>query len=222
MIKTSAQLKQEAREQLTGRWSEIITASVIFIIISVVFASFLFKFEPDKNSWSILLKTIFLSPLQFGLTTYCVKFATYKEQKTTDIFKGYNRWLDAVLLDFIINLFTSLWAILFIIPGIIKGYSYSMSFYILADNPNMRIMEAFNWSKKITQGHKMRMFYLGLSFIGWYFLEIITCGIACIWVMPYINVTMANLYMDIKNSNDEYAAICENEASSIGYEDMRN
>lgn len=222
MVKTLSQLKYEAREQLSGRWSEIIPPSIILIIISSVLASFLVKFEPDKNYWSILLRTILISPLELGFTIYCIKFANYKEQKTKDIFKGYNRWLDAIILNFIKNLFIGLWALLLIIPGIIKAYSYSMSFYILADNPSMKIMEAFNWSKKITQGHKMRMFYLDLSFIGWYILAIITCGIAYIWVMPYINVTMANLYIDIKNSNDEYAAICENEASSTGYEDMRN
>lgn len=95
-------------------------------------------------------------------------------------------------------LFTSLWSMLFVIPGIIKSISYSMAMYILAENPNLPALEAINRSKAMMEGHKMEMFVLQLSFIGWHLLGGITFGIAYIWILPYMNATMANFYNKVK------------------------
>ena len=91
-----------------------------------------------------------------------------------------------------------LWSLLFVIPGIIKGYSYSMAFYILAENPDMTAKEAITESREIMNGHKWELFVLGLSFILWAFAIVFTLGIAAIYVEPYMQLTIANFYHNIK------------------------
>ncbi len=94
--------------------------------------------------------------------------------------------MNVVLVMFLKNLFTSLWTLLFVIPGIVKHYEYLMIPYILAENPGMDRKEAFQISKRMMDGQKMETFILDLSFIGWILLSAITCGIVGIfYVNPY-------------------------------------
>jgi uncharacterized membrane protein len=82
-----------------------------------------------------------------------------------------------------------------------------MAYYILAENLDMSASDALKWSKTITKGHKGRMFYVGLSFIGWGILATIPICVGYLWLIPYINATYTNLYEDIKLLNPEYYAI---------------
>lgn len=91
-------------------------------------------------------------------------------------------------------LFTFLWTLLFIIPGIVKAYSYSMVPYILADNPNIGYDRALKLSMDMTRGYKADIFILQLSFIGWYLLGIVACCIGVLFVNPYYEATVAEAY----------------------------
>ena len=100
-----------------------------------------------------------------------------------------------VLVMFLRDLFTALWTLLLIIPGIIKHYEYLMVPYILAENPDMSQRQAFAISKRMMRGQKMDVFILDMSFLGWKILEGLTLGIAGIfYVEPYYQATMAELY----------------------------
>lgn len=100
-----------------------------------------------------------------------------------------------VLVMFLKDLFTALWTLLFIVPGVIKHYEYLMVPYIIAENPGMPREEAFLISKKMMTGQKWEAFVLELSFIGWGFLTVITCGIVGIfYAEPYRQATFAELY----------------------------
>lgn len=100
-----------------------------------------------------------------------------------------------VVTMFLMNLYITLWSLLFLIPGIIKAYEYLMIPYILADNPGMDRKEAFAISKRMMDGEKWNAFNLQLSFIGWILLSVFTCGLLGIfYVSPYMEVTMAELY----------------------------
>lgn len=121
-----------------------------------------------------------------------------------DVFAGFKMWWPAVKVNFFVVLFTTLWTFLFIIPGMIKSISYSMSMYILAENPEMGALEAITRSRKMMHGHKMESFILSLSFIGWILLGVITIGIAFIWVGPYMEATYANYYNYLKKENGIY------------------
>ena len=103
-------------------------------------------------------------------------------------------------------LFIILWYLLLIVPGIIAAYSYSMTFYILADDPNISAIDALNKSKSMMDGHKMDLFLMSLSFIGWALLCILTLGIGLLWLIPYMNVSIAKFYQDIKGDEETYTS----------------
>jgi len=98
-------------------------------------------------------------------------------------------------------LFTLLWSLLLIIPGIIASLSYSQTYYILADDEKISAREAIKKSKKIMMGNKWKYFVLGLSFLGWFILSIFTLGIGLIWLLPYMNISMAKFYEDVKEQS---------------------
>jgi uncharacterized membrane protein len=94
--------------------------------------------------------------------------------------------------------YTLLWTLLLIIPGIIKAYSYSMTYYVLEDNPELSGDKAIEESMRIMSGHKWALFWLHLTFIGWALLCILTLGIGFFWLVPYMNTAQAAFYEDIK------------------------
>lgn len=120
----------------------------------------------------------------------------YESNKFDEVFYGFRGgyYMNNVKTQFMRNLYTFLWSLLFIIPGIVKYYSYWMIPYILAENPNISTERAFEISMRTTEGEKMEMFVLRLSFIGWYLLGVLACGIGTLFVNPYYEATHAELY----------------------------
>ena len=121
-----------------------------------------------------------------------------QQPEAKDAFCGFDDFFSAFKVNLLTGIFTFLWSLLFVIPGIIKSISYSMAMYVLAENKGKNAMECINESKAMTEGHKMDLFLLGLSFMGWILLTIVTCGIAYIWVGPYMSTTFANAYRSLK------------------------
>ena len=89
-------------------------------------------------------------------------------------------------------------ALLFIIPGIIKAFSYAMTPYILEENPELSANDAIDHSRAMMKGHKFDLFWLYLSFIGWFILCILTLGIGFLWLTPYMETSVAAFYEDVK------------------------
>ena len=118
-----------------------------------------------------------------------------------EIFKGFKgNYLNVVKIMFLMDLKTLLWLLLFIIPGFVKAYEYSMIPYLLAENPNLSASQAFSLSKQMTTGQKMDLFVLDLSFLGWIILGLICCGIGILFVLPYPEATRAEVYLNLKES----------------------
>lgn len=114
------------------------------------------------------------------------------------LFSGFKRFTDTLVLTLLISIFTFLWSLLFIVPGIIKAISYSQAYYILAEHPEMSAKEALDESIAMMDGHKMDYFVLVLSFILWMLLCCVTCGLAILYVGPYMDATLVNFYLAIK------------------------
>lgn len=108
-------------------------------------------------------------------------------------------------------IFIYLWSLLFVIPGIIKSYSYYMISYILAENPAIGSKRAFEISKQAMKGYKGKAFLLGLSFIGWILLSMITFGIGLLFLEPYMQAAFAEFYAEVKESAFERGIITEGE-----------
>ena len=148
-----------------------------------------------------ILYTIFIgNVIVVGKNGYFIKNHD-ENPELGEIFKGFKgNYLNVVKIMFLMDLKTLLWLLLFIIPGFVKAYEYSMIPYLLAENPNLSADEAFSLSKQMTTGQKMDLFVLDLSFIGWIILGLICCGIGILFVLPYPEATRAEVYLNLKES----------------------
>lgn len=124
-------------------------------------------------------------------------------EKTAEIgvlFKYFPHWRTTAATRFMKGVFVFLWSLLFIIPGIIAGYSYAMTDYILAENPEMTASEAIARSKEMMKGNRGRLFCLQLSFIGWALLSALTFGIGQLWLRPYEQTAIAAFYREVSGT----------------------
>lgn len=167
--------------ELIGFLTIFMTAFMVIMVFALVLGLFLFN------------------PLQVGAQRFFV-VSHYQKAELGEL--GYafsNAYINVVKIMFLRGLYTFLWSLLFLIPGIIKGYEYRMIPYILAENPGIDSREAFAISKKMMDGNKWDAFVLDLSFLGWEILSAFTCGILSIfYVNPYIHMTNAELYVALK------------------------
>lgn len=112
----------------------------------------------------------------------------------------YGCFITVLITSIVGGIFVFLWSLLLIIPGIIASYRYRMAMYIIHDDPEVGIMEAIRASKQMMIGHKMDLFVLDLSFIGWGLLCVVTFGIATLYVGPYAAATQAAFYDNLQQS----------------------
>lgn len=186
----NAVLKQMAKESLKGKWGLAVgTYMVYFVILLGV------QMIPKGSPFVAL---IIGGPFVLGISVFSLAISRNKDARLEQIFEGFNNFGKALGAYLLMLLFILLWMLLLIIPGIIAGISYSMTFFILADEPAIGAMEALDKSKKMMDGYKLKYFYLGLSFIGWALLCLLTLGIGFLWLIPYAQVSMAKFYDDIK------------------------
>ena len=144
--------------------------------------------------------------LTVGLAVFFLNLANGAEAKVENVLSQFkHHWGNTFVLGLLITIFTVLWSCLFFIPGIIAAMSYFAAPYILAEHPEIKASEAIKMSKDMMNGHKMELFKLNLSFIGWILLGIVTCGIAFIYVQPYMQATLAEFFNEISGNNFEKA-----------------
>ena len=135
-----------------------------------------------------------------GHNRFCLKLVDGEEARFEDLFSGFDIFGNAFVLNLLIALKVFAWSLLFVIPGIIAAYRYSMATYILAENPNMQATEAIEHSKALMDGRKGDLFCLDLSFIGWALLAVLTAGIGNLWLVPYMTVSRAAFYRSLPRS----------------------
>lgn len=179
-----AELKSQAKGILSANYWPIIGATVLVMAILVAVAS-----VPGIGS----IASYFIIPVSLGLTLYTVGLIDGGKPSITDIFTNAfdgRYYLRRVGGYAWMMLFTFLWSLLFVIPGIVKAYSYALTPYILAKYPEIQAKEALKVSMKIMDGKKAELFVLHLSFIGWAMLAGITFGLLGIFfVIPYMAIT---------------------------------
>ena len=122
-------------------------------------------------------------------------------------FNGFIQFVPSFVAGLLMSIFVMLWSLLLIIPGIVAGLSYSMTYFILADNPKISGLEAIKKSKEMMKGHKWEYFCLCFSFFWWFVLCAVTFGLAYIYVAPYFNATIANYYEEIKASSEQVNSV---------------
>ncbi len=189
-----SELKAKAKAQIKGKIGVLFVISLIISLISGVSGVLLARVPGGSMVASIIITPAFSLSL---IRVYLMLFGD-KKPTVNDAFSGFDDFWSAFKVTFLVSLFTFLWSLLFIIPGIIKGFSYSMSMYILAENKGKPALECIKESQAMTEGHKAELFILYMSFVGWALLGVFTLGIAYIWVLPYMSATFANAYESLK------------------------
>ncbi|MEG0874700.1 MAG: DUF975 family protein [Clostridiales bacterium] len=205
-------LKQSAKEQLAGKWGTVIGCYLIFICFTAVL-NFVLLFFTDYSVdmkpllaalvdfATITVTLLVTAPLTLGWIYLILKIVRGKLVSVSTIFEGFKRFLPAFLVMFLMQVFISLWALLLIVPAIIKSFSYAMAIYILADDEDISPLDAITKSRKMMVGHKWEYFVLQLSFVFWFLLVCVTFGLASLYVGPYMEVTMGNFYQRLKAEN---------------------
>ncbi len=182
------QLKLNAKSQIRGN----------------VFILFLTGLLVQCSMPFLVLRCVIGSPLKVSLSRTYLDLSEGKKPKFVELGYAFKKcWEQAVLLQLFKTIFIFLWSLLFIIPGIIKKYSYSMANYIMAENPDIDALDAITKSREMMRGNKFSLFILKLSFFLWYLLIPFTLGLISIYVTPYIEAATANFYLKIKESQSE-------------------
>ena len=200
-----SELKQNAKNSLKGKYKEAIKLILLTLLISFVgsivagIINSIFKIDPNSSSVASIISIIISGLLGFGQYSFFLKLSRNEEVTYKELFNKTNLFWSFICISFLVGLFTTLWTLLLIIPGIIAAISYSQVFFIKLDNPEIDPLEAIKQSKNMMKGHKFDYFILELSFIGWQILGIFTLGILYLWLVPYMQVTMANFYNMLKN-----------------------
>lgn len=141
------------------------------------------------------------NPIEVGIERFFVKCKTQEKVSLREVlFPLKNSYKNVVITMFLRGLYTTLWTLLFIIPGIIKAFSWVLVPYILAERPDMQAKEALSLSSRMMKGNKWKLCVLSFSFIGWMILDVLTFGLLDIfYVGPYYRLTLAEFYHALKN-----------------------
>ena len=143
-----------------------------------------------------LVNLILGGVIQLGYAQYLLKQQDRELNSIKDLFSKFDYFGQGFLQLFLRNLYTFLWGLLFLIPGLIKSFAYAMTPFLMAEDPTLTANEAIKLSQEKMRGHKGELFCLGLSFFGWAVLAVLTGGIGEIFLNPYINAAYAAFYRD--------------------------
>lgn len=190
MLKENSQLRAEARQALQGKWPMAAVAALIYSIVAGGLSAIPFIGG---------LCSLFIGlPVAYGIAI--VMFGVFKG-KDVDfgvLFEGFQDYSRIFVTKLLQGIYTALWSLLLVVPGVIKYYSYAMTDYILKEEPEMKNNAAIEKSMAMMENNKMKLFLLDLSFIGWALLAIVTFGIGFLFLQPYMQVSRAAFYEDLK------------------------
>ena len=198
--------KNRALSALENKWGNFVLITFVFGLISGI-TQVLLGNEVGPAILNLIGLVLFILalPLTWGYQTLFLGAVRGGEATAKDLFEGYNKELFSRVLTttLLYYVYVFLWSLLLFIPGYIKSYSYAMTPYILKDNPEMKNNAAIEESMRMMDGHKLKLFLLDLSFIGWALLSLLTCGIGFLWLAPYMNMARVNFYEDLKKASVE-------------------
>lgn len=195
-------IKRWAKEKIEGNIWDILGA---YLIANLILATFFFiKATNDIELFIIAIINITItSLLQVGFAKYMLNFINDKKPTIKQLFSKFKNYKQIITTYLYLYLNVFLWSLLFIIPGLIKCYSYSLVPYILAENKKITPRDALKLSKDMMCGHKLELFLIQLSFIGWHILSVYTLFLLELWIIPYKQTAIAKFLYEIKASYEK-------------------
>lgn len=206
-------IKAEAKSFISqnARWWKMTLATIAIYLISggfsiyVNIATVINRDDPSPTvGYSSSIITLLLIPFTIAASGYYLNHIRGFNPEWKSLYKeGIDNYGSYLVTGVLVNAFTVLWSLLFVVPGIIKALAYSQANYVIHDNPRLKGKEAIEISKRMTNGFKGDLFSMYLSFIGWYILVGLTGGILSIYVTPYVETTAAMYYENLKRYSIE-------------------
>lgn len=188
-------LMKMARQSLEGKWSLAIGGAVVYFLILALIQA-IPKIGP--------LASLFITgPLMGGIAVFYLSISRKREAEIEQLFQGFNNFGTFLGVYWLMILYIFLWTLLLIVPGIIAALSYAMTFYIIADDDSIGISEALKKSRKMMDGNKWKYFCLGWRFFGWAILSVLSFGIGFLWLIPYMQVSFAKFYDDLRREQQQ-------------------
>lgn len=198
-MKRAKDFRSQAWQSMHGKWGTLAIIYLVYYVITGCIGA-ISAIPAFGSAIGSIISIIISGPFALGLTIVSLYVVRGVKISVNDMFEGFKQFLNAFLANLINGIFIVLWTLLLIVPGIIKAYSYSMTYYILSDNPVLTANEARKQSMELMRGNKWRLFCLNFSFIGWIILCVITLGILSFWISPYIQSSVAAFYEEISGS----------------------
>ena len=190
-ITENSVLMARARESLKGSWGLAIGTCVVYFLVL-----FLAGLIPKVGG---LISFLIAGPMAVGMSIFALSLSRKEDARLSQIFEGFKHFFVSLLAYIIFIIFVLLWSLLLIFPGIIAALAYSQVFFIIADDNTIGPLQAIRKSRQMMYGYKWKIFCLGFRFLGWGLLCILTFGIGFLWLFPYMNVSLAQFYDDIKD-----------------------
>jgi len=185
---TSSEFRNIADEKMSSYTTNTVLVYLLYVaILGMASGTFIGSF-------------IIAGPLTLGLVMFLAGVSNKENPPLETLFKGFENFVNAMVVFLLQEIFVFLWSLLLIIPGIIMGYAYSMSFFILKENPTIDPMQALRKSQDMMRGHKWRLFCLHFSYIGWIILCFLTFGILFLWVGPKMMLATYEFYLNLKKT----------------------
>jgi len=183
-------MQARAREMMSAQMGNLIIVFLIYVLIL-----------SGLSAFSIgLAGLVVYGPLSVGIAAILLKLDRGETFTVEELFSGFNDFNRTLVAGLLVSLYTFLWSLLLIVPGIIAALGYSMTFFIMSENPRIGAQDALTASKNMMMGHKGELFGLFISFIGWWLLCLVTFGIALIYVLPYFDCALTVFYQNLKQN----------------------
>ena len=196
---TNQTYKNRALASLEGKWSKGIIASIIYLLISGCVGQGASMFFDVATGYGISgIWHLLCLPLAWGTTVYFLNLIRHEDIAYERLFDGYKDFIRIFLAGFLVNICVVLGLLVLIVPGVILLLMFSQTDYILKDDKQISASDAMKKSAEMMDGHKMELFWLMLSFAGWFILSILTFGFGFIFFEPYFETTMSHYYEDLK------------------------
>ncbi len=185
-----AALMQEAKASLSGRWGLAVSSFLVYFLIVAA------------SSFIPLVPILIGGPFALGIAIFSLKLGREQDAQLGNIFDGFQNFGTALAANLLMGLLIGIGMLFLIVPGVILALGLSQTMWILADEPELGPVDALKKSWEMTKGYKMDLFILGLRFIPWALLCILTLGIGIFWLMPYMQVTFSKFYDQIRAAHD--------------------
>lgn len=197
-MQSSNDYKNRAVASLSGNWG---SAAILVLLFYVIYVAVSLGIDKATSEGIGSIVSLLLLPMTWGVFVAFLDVARGSKVDLGYLTLGYKDFTRIFLTMLLKSIYILLWSLLLVVPGIIKSYSYDMTEFVLRDHPELKYDDAISESSRMMKGHKMDLFLLDLSLIGWLILSMITCGIGLLFLIPYYQTAHAHFYEDLVAEN---------------------